>query len=103
MVVHPDRELQLSGAGGRIRTYEARSAADLQSAAINHSATRPISCSVTDCLDPDWSWRRDLNPRPAVYKTAALPTELRRHTILQEHLFIAGGILSIISEAIMPS
>jgi hypothetical protein len=25
-----------------------------------------------------WSWRRDLNPRPAVYKTAALPTELRQ-------------------------
>lgn len=24
------------------------------------------------------SWRRDLNPRPAVYKTAALPTELPR-------------------------
>ena len=27
---------------------------------------------------PYWSWRRDLNPRPAVYKTAALPTELRQ-------------------------
>ena len=27
---------------------------------------------------PGWSWRRDLNPRPAVYKTAALPTELNR-------------------------
>lgn len=27
---------------------------------------------------PAWSWRRDLNPRPAVYKTAALPTELRQ-------------------------
>jgi hypothetical protein len=26
------------------------------------------------------SWRQDLNPRPAVYKTAALPTELRQQT-----------------------
>ena len=26
-----------------------------------------------------WSWRRDLNPRPEVYKTPALPTELRQH------------------------
>ena len=42
--------------------------ADLQSAAFNHSATDPISlCS---------SQGRDSNPRPAVYKTAALPTEL---------------------------
>jgi hypothetical protein len=28
-----------------------------------------------------WSWRQDLNPRPADYKSAALPTELRQHTI----------------------
>src|SRR4249919_2101014 len=26
-----------------------------------------------------WSRRRDSNPEPAVYKTAALPIELRRH------------------------
>src|SRR6059036_709651 len=25
-----------------------------------------------------WSWRRDLNPRPADYKSAALPAELRQ-------------------------
>ena len=25
-----------------------------------------------------WSWRSDLNRRPAVYETAALPTELRQ-------------------------
>ena len=25
-----------------------------------------------------WSWRTDLNPRPADYKSAALPTELRQ-------------------------
>ena len=26
-----------------------------------------------------WSWREDLNPRPADYKSAALPAELRQH------------------------
>ena len=26
-----------------------------------------------------WSWRMELNHRPAVYETAALPTELRQH------------------------
>src|SRR6516165_1265497 len=31
---------------------------------------------VTANLVNEWSWRRDSNPRPAVYKTAALPTEL---------------------------
>ena len=29
-----------------------------------------------------WSWQRDLNPRPADYKSAALPTELCQHTPL---------------------
>ena len=27
------------------------------------------------------SWRRELNPRPADYKSAALPTELRQHPL----------------------
>ena len=26
-----------------------------------------------------WSWREESNPRPADYKSAALPTELRQH------------------------
>lgn len=26
-----------------------------------------------------WSWRWGSNPRPADYKSAALPTELRQH------------------------
>ena len=34
------------------------------------------------CFDPDcqgkWSWREESNPRPADYKSAALPTELRQ-------------------------
>ena len=32
----------------------------------------------TCSLQRSWSWRRDLNPQPAVYKTAALPIELRQ-------------------------
>ena len=31
---------------------------------------------------PKWSWRQDLNPRPADYKSAALPTELRQRVVL---------------------
>ena len=27
-----------------------------------------------------WSWREELNPQPADYKSAALPIELRQHT-----------------------
>ncbi len=32
--------------------------------------------------DKKWSWREELNPRPADYKSAALPTELRQPTNL---------------------
>jgi hypothetical protein len=35
---------------------------DLQSVPFGHSGT-----------SPDFSWRRELNPRPEVYKTPALP------------------------------
>ena len=48
--------------------------ADLQSAAIDHSATYPLFCS--------WSRREESNPRQADYKSAALPTELRRHNFI---------------------
>lgn len=33
----------------------------------------------------NWSRREDLNPRPADYKSAALPTELHRQTIKVAH------------------
>ena len=46
-----------------------QSAADLQSAPFGHSGTYPRL----------WSWRWDLNPQPADYKSAALPIELRQH------------------------
>jgi hypothetical protein len=29
----------------------------------------------------NWSWRRDLNPRPPDYKSGALPAELRQPTL----------------------
>ncbi len=45
--------------------------ADLQSATFGHSVTRPDTQQL--------SRQRDSNPRPEVYKTTALPTELCRH------------------------
>ena len=47
--------------------------ADLQSAPFGHSGTYPYSI-----VERTWSWRRDLNPQPADYKSAALPIELRQ-------------------------
>src|SRR4051812_17853976 len=38
-----------------------------------------VSWWVRRPIDERWSRRRDSNPEPAVYKTAALPIELRRH------------------------
>ena len=40
----------------------------------SYGATKPPSHRATELL----SWRRDSNPRPADYKSAALPTELRQ-------------------------
>jgi hypothetical protein len=45
---------------------------DLQSGPFGHSGTSPKNRT--------WSWRWDSNPRPADYKSAALPAELRQHT-----------------------
>ena len=60
------------GGERRIRTSVGHSPADLQSAAFDRSAISPFDVSR-------WSWRRDSNPRPADYKSAALPTELCQH------------------------
>jgi hypothetical protein len=76
------------GGEGRTRTFEAARATDLQSAAFDRFATSPASLcfwkrDVSVVLKKarmflagcsHWSWRRDLNPRPADYKSAALPT-----------------------------
>src|SRR5262249_8776797 len=93
----PRVALRKVGGEGRVRTSVARWAADLQSAAIDRSATSPLSRRSLICWSPcfrrvpedplrtmnsgagggrgsfRWSWRRDLNPRPADYKSAALP------------------------------
>ena len=38
------------------------------------------------------SWREELNPRPAVYKTAALPTELRQHRLINSKTLLRPSI-----------
>ena len=48
------------------------STADLQSAPFGHSGTYPY------LFTKKWSWWTDSNPRPADYKSAALPTELHQ-------------------------
>ena len=47
-------------------------ATDLQSAPFGHSGILPYEVVW-------WSWWTDSNPRPADYKSAALPTELHQH------------------------
>ena len=49
--------------------------ADLQSAPFGHSGTYPRFVLL---CHRRWSWRWDLNPQPADYKSAALPIELRQ-------------------------
>ena len=65
---HRKQSLRCFGGGGWIRTTEAN-ATDLQSAPFGHSGTPPYSI---------WSWWTDSNPRPADYKSAALPAELHQ-------------------------
>src|SRR5262245_17989456 len=63
--------------------------ADLQSAELTTCSTYPLmettpgwaaarGAPEVEALFALWSRRRDSNPEPAVYKTAALPIELRR-------------------------
>ena len=54
---------------GKDSNLRRREPSDLQSDAFNHFATYPRY---------PVSWRWDSNPRPADYKSAALPTELRQ-------------------------
>ena len=65
--------------------------ADLQSAELTTCSTYPLdvpgdaaaSWCTRHATYSRWSRRRDSNPEPAVYKTAALPIELRRRA--QDH------------------
>jgi hypothetical protein len=46
---------------------------------------KPAGC-VSPAFGQEWSWKRDLNTRPADYESAALPTEL-----FQQRLFKISG------------
>ena len=48
---------------------------DLQSAPFGHSGILPY---LIELLVKKWSWWTDSNPRPADYKSAALPAELHQ-------------------------
>src|SRR5262249_16622094 len=83
-IPNPESRHATIGGEGRTRTFEAARATDLQSAAFDRFATSPTVCVIWKRVFSGrlpccrWSWRRDLNPRPADYKSAALPTELRQ-------------------------
>ena len=60
---------------------------DLQSAPFGHLGTPPYEIVET------WSWWTDSNPRPADYKSAALPAELHQrvwHITFAAKVIIAG-------------
>ena len=61
-------------------------ATDLQSAPFGHSGILPyIKAIAIRQIAFLWSWWTDLNPRPADYKSAALPTELHQHFSTGRH------------------
>ena len=55
-----------------------------------------FNCSACPDLESRWSWWTDLNPRPADYKSAALPTELHQR-IVENSLIIISNILSFVN------
>ena len=61
--------------GGKDSNLRRHLPSDLQSDAFDRFATSPQYFM---------SWRRDLNPQPADYKSAALPIELRQQTLIFE-------------------
>ena len=76
----PLRSHSVSGGGGWIRTIEGK-------------ASRFTVCplwplgysSVFSWAEEGWSWWTDSNPRPADYKSAALPAELHQHSSFRIH------------------
>ena len=58
---------------------------DLQSAPFGHSGTLPYL----------WSWWTDSNPRPADYKSAALPTELHQHFFVLRYNTISHRVCQL--------
>ena len=64
--------------------------ADLQSVPFGHSGNPPNTICK---FKYRWSWWTDSNPRPADYKSAALPTELHQHLARpQQRLFYQKGV-----------
>ena len=61
---------------------------DLQSGPFDRSGTSPHDHSRIE----NWSWRPDLNRWPAVYKTAALPTELIQPKFLDDKTFVLDSL-----------
>ena len=60
---------------------------DLQSAPFGRSGIPPYSVAVGKSR---WSWWTDLNPRPADYKSAALPAELHQRISHDAHHYITS-------------
>ena len=60
--------------------------ADLQSVPFGHSGNPP------DIRVFDWSWWTDSNPRPADYKSAALPAELYQHLSNEQIVYYQTSI-----------
>ena len=58
---------------------------DLQSAPFGHSGILPY---LIELLVKKWSWWTDSNPRPADYKSAALPAELHQRVSLTLEYYI---------------
>lgn len=56
---------------------------------------RVLNISAAHRATSSWSWREESNPRPADYKSAALPTELRQqlflHVSSRSIYTLAGG------------
>ena len=66
---------------------------DLQSAPFGHSGTPPYSIRCPPAAERAWSWWTDSNPRPADYKSAALPTELHQRVLSSARLIYQTFIL----------
>ena len=62
---------------------------DLQSAPFGHSGILPY---LIELLVKKWSWWTDSNPRPADYKSAALPAELYQHLSNEQVVYYQTSI-----------
>ena len=82
---HPQMSFCLVGEGGFGPPKSVTT--DLQSAPFGRSGIPPYSIAVGKSR---WSWWTDLNPRPADYKSAALPAELHQRISHDAHHYITS-------------